>query len=236
MTPFEGDTLKKMCLIRNHQGSHMSSGIVENLVDKTMTATVLKEKVQRNHALLPEVLAGVGSSKAAVRYGCSKVILELSRDSPELLYPHIDLFVDLLDSKYRILTWKALAVIAQLTRVDTQKKFDVIFEKYYSFLQNEYMVTVANVVGNSEVIAQAKPYLIPRITRELLKVSELKTGKHLTAECKLVIAEKTLESFDMIFDKVENKQEVLLLVKPWCTSRRKSLREKAQRFIQRWGE
>jgi hypothetical protein len=211
----------------------MSSGIVENLIDKSMTTKALKENVQRNPALLPEVLAGVHSSKAAVRYGCSKVLLELSEDHPELLYPHMDFFVDLLDSKYRILTWNALAVIAQLTRVDAQKKFDVIFEKYYSFLQNEYMVTVANVVGNSGVIAQAKPYLIPRITRELLKVDKLQTGKHLTAECKLVIAEKTLESFDMFFDKVENKQDVLLQVKHWCTSRRKSLREKAQRFIQR---
>jgi len=214
----------------------MSSGIVENLMDKSMTAAALKENVQRNPALLPEVLAGVHFSKAAVRYGCSKVLLELSEDHPELLYPHMDFFVDLLDNKYRILTWNALAVIAQLTRVDTQKKFDAIFEKYYSFLQNEYMVTVANVVGNSGVVALAKPYLIARITKELLKVEQLKTGKHLTAECKLVIAEKTLESFDMFFDKVKNKQDVLLLVNHWCTSRRKSLREKAQRFIQRWGE
>jgi len=214
----------------------MADGIVENLADKSMTAAALKEKVQRNPALLPEVLAGVGSSKAAVRYGCSKVLMELSGDHPELVYPHMDFFVGLLDSKYRILTWNALAVIAQLTRVDSQKKFDAIFDKYYSFLQDEYMVTVANVVGNSGVIALAKPYLIPRITKELLKVERLKTGKHLTAECKLVIAEKTLESFDMFFDKVENKQDVLLLVKHWCTSTRKSLREKAQRFTQRWGE
>jgi hypothetical protein len=196
----------------------------------------LKEQVEKNTSLLPEVFAGVRSPKARGRYGCSKVLLELSGDHPELLYPHMDFFVDLLDSKYRILMWNALAVIAQLTRVDTQKKFDVIFEKYYSFLQNEYMVTVANVVGNSGVIALAKPYLIPRITKELLKVEQLKTGKHLTAECKLVIAEKTIESFDMFFGKVENKQDVLLLAKHWCSSRRKSLREKAQRFIQRWGE
>lgn len=214
----------------------MSSGLVENLADKSMTTAELKETVQKNPARLPEVLTGVGSSKAPIRYGCSKVLLEISREHPEQVYPHMDFFIDLLDSKYRILTWNALAVIAQLTRVDTKKKFDRIFEKYYRFLQNEYLVTVANVIGNSGMIAQAKPYLIPRITKELLEVGELKTGKHLTAECKRVIAEKTIESFDMFFDKVENKQDVMLLVKPWCASRRKTLREKAQRFIQQWGE
>jgi hypothetical protein len=214
----------------------MKSMLVENLIDKSITAVELTAKVQKNPALLHEVFTGVHSSKAAIRYGCSKVLMELSGDHPELLYPHMDFFINLLDSKYRILTWNALAIIARLTRVDTQKKFDAVFEKYFSFVQNEYMVTVASVVANSGVIAQAKPYLIPGITRELMKVAKLQTGRHLTAECKLVIAEKTLESFDMFFDKVENKQDVLRLVKHWCTSRRKPLREKAQRFIQRWDE
>jgi hypothetical protein len=213
----------------------MTSGIVKRLEDKSITAAVLKEKVEQSPALLPEILAGVGSSKAAVRYGSSKVLMELSFEHPELLYPHLDFFVGLLDSKYRILTWNALAVIAQLTRVDTQKKFDPIFDKYYSFLQNEYMVTVANVVGNSGIVARAKPYLIPRITQELLKVEQLKTGPHLTAECKLVIAEKTIDAFDMFFDKVENQQDVLRFVKRYRTSKRKTLQEKAERFIQHWG-
>jgi hypothetical protein len=212
----------------------MSHGSLRDLAHKSITTTVLKEKVQMNPALLTEVLTGVGSTKASVRYRCSKVLMELSRDHPELLYPHMDFFINLLDSKYRILTWNALAVIAQLSRVDSQKKFDAIFAKYFSFLQSEYMVTVANVVGHAGIIAQAKPYLIPKITRELLKVGTLPTGEHLTAECKLVIAEKTVQSFDLFFDNVKNKQEVLLLVKHWCTSRRAPLREKAQRFIQRW--
>jgi len=213
----------------------MGDALVEKLADKSVTTAELKAKIQRNPALIPEVLKGVGSSKAAIRYGCSKVLLELSGDHPELLYPHWDFFVTLLDSKYRILTWNALAIIAQLTRVDTQKKFDSVFEQYFSFLQDEYMVTVANVVGNSGIIAKTQPHLVPRITGELLKVGQLKTGRHLTAECRLVIAEKTVESFNMFFDKVENKQAVIALVQQWCTSRRKSLAEKAQRFVQRWG-
>ncbi len=212
----------------------MGNTLVENLADKSLTPTDLKVKIEKNPALLPEVLNGVHSPKAAVRYGCSKVLLELSSDHPELLYPHMDFFVGLLHSKYRILTWNTLAIIAQLTRVDTQKKFDAIFEKYFGLLQDEYMVTVATVVGSAGTIARAKPYLIPRITKELMTVSTLKTGKHLTAECKRVIAEKAVDSFDMFFDKVTNKQDVLALVKHWSTSRRVSLRGKAQRFIGKW--
>jgi hypothetical protein len=179
---------------------------------------------------------GISSSKAAVRYGCAKVLMDLSDEVPEKLYSYFDFFVKLLGSKYRILTWNALAIIANLTRVDAQKKFDVIFSKYYSFLNNNYMVTVANVVGNSATIANAKPYLIPKITDELLKVQNISISPHLTQECKRVIAQQTIKSFNIFFDRVENKEKVLAFIRACLDSPRKKLRTAAETFIEKWGQ
>ena len=139
------------------------SGFVQALVDKTITKEELLNRVKRDFSLLPLLLKGLDSSKAAVRYGCAKVLMDLSDEHPEKLYPHFGSFIDLLDSRYRILTWNALAIIANLTRVDADKKFDAVFGKYYSLLNNGYMVTVANVVGNSGKIANANPILYPRL-------------------------------------------------------------------------
>lgn len=159
--------------------------------------------------------------------------MDLSEEYPEKLYPHIDFFINLLDSKYRILTWNAMAIIANLTCVDAEKKFDDIFDKYFNFLNDEYMVTVANLVGHSGKIALAKPYLIPKITTELLKVENISLSPHLTEECKRVIAEKALKSFTMFLDKIEHK-EVLSFVKKYLDSSRKSLRTQAEKIIKRW--
>ena len=205
------------------------------LVDKSLTKEELLSKVKQNFNSLPFLLSGVESSKAAVRYGCAKVLMDLSEENPEKLYPYMNSFIDLLDSKYRILTWNALAIIANLTRVDTDKKFDTIFSRYYSFLNNDYMVTVANVVGNSSKIAQAKPYLIPKITDELLKVEDLSTGPHLTEECKRVIAQKTIQTLDSFFDRIEQKERVISFVKAHLDSSRKSLRTAAENFLEKWG-
>lgn len=113
------------------------------------------------------------SATMPIRYGCAKVLMDLSEKYPEKLYPHIDNFIALLDSKYRILTWNAMAIIANLTRIDKDCKFDAVFDQYYGFLNNEYMISVANVVGNSAKIALAKPHLVQRITTELLKVENI---------------------------------------------------------------
>jgi len=211
------------------------SQLTEALVGKSMTKEELLNRVRQDFSLISFLLSGVDSSKAAVRYGCAKVLMDLSEEHPEKLYPYFDSFINLLDSKYRILTWNAFAIIANLTRVDADKKFDAIFDKYYSFLDNDYMVTVANVVGNSGKIALAKPYLIPKITDELLKVQDISTSPHLTEECKRVIAEKTIKVLDLFFDRIDQKERVICFVEVHLDSSRKKLQTAAENFLKKWG-
>jgi hypothetical protein len=210
------------------------SQLAQALLDKSLTKEELFKRVKQDFSLIAFLLEGVHSSKAAVRYGCAKVLMDLSEENPEKLYPYMDSFIELLDSKYRILTWNALAIIANLTRVDVDKKFDAIFGRYYSFLDNDYMVTVANVVGNSSKIAQAKPYLIPKITDELLKVENISTTPHITEECKRVITQKTIQTLSLFFDQVEQKDRVVSFVKAYLDSPRESLRNAAESFLKRW--
>ena len=212
----------------------MTNNLLERLADKSITKEELKDKIKDNFDILPEILNGVSSDKASIRYGCGKILMDLSEENPEKLYPHIDFFITLLDSKHRILTWQAMAVIANLTRVDTKNRFEEIFDKYYSFLNDEYMVTVANVVGNSSKIALAKPRLTQKITNELLKVDKIKTTPHLTSECRKVIAQKAIGSFDKFFNQIENKDEVISFVKKQVNSTRKNLKTDAEKFLQKW--
>ena len=208
--------------------------LAQSLLEKSLTKEQLLDKVKNDFGLIPLLLTGVGHDKAAVRNGCSNVLMDLSEQHPEKLYPYFDFFVDMLDSKYRILTWNALAIISNLTRVDADKRFDAIFDKYYSFLDNEYMVTVANVVGNSGTIALAKPYLIPKVTDELLRVRDVSLTPHLTEECKRVIAQQAIKTFDLFFDRVEQKDRVLSFVSEHVDSPRVKLRTAAEKFLEKW--
>jgi hypothetical protein len=217
------------------QGNIMESKLLHKLADKSITKEELTRMIKQNHDLVPEILNGVSSSKPAIRYGCGKILMDVSQDQPEFLYPNMDFFITLLDSKYRILTWNAIIIIANLTRVDTEKKFDEIFEKYYRFLENDYMVTVANVVGNSWKIANAKPYLTKKITDKLLTVEHLSTTPHLSEECKRVIIEHAIKTFDLLFPQIEQKEKVLLFVKKYRKSSRKTLRSASEEFLTKWG-
>jgi hypothetical protein len=209
----------------------MESEILHKLENKAITKKELFQKVEQNSDLLPEILNGVYSPKASIRYGCANVLMDLSETHSEKLYPFIDSFITLLDSKYRILTWNAMAIIANLAKVDKDNRIDSIFEKYYSFLNDEYMVTVANVVGNSAKIASAKPYMIKKITDELLKVENISLTPHLTEECRRVIIEKAVQFFSSFFDKIEQKEKVVSFAKRQVNSSRRTLSETAKEFL-----
>lgn len=213
----------------------MAPDLLQRLAEKSITKKELLKTIEKDFALLPLVMKGVASSKANVRYSCASALVTLTEKDPERLYAHMDFFISLMESKHRILKWNGMAAIANLSTVDANKKFDVVFNKYYAFLGDEYMVTVANVVGNSARIARAKPYLVPRITAELLRVDETSTTPHLTEECTRVIAEKTVDSFDQFFDLMtpEEKAKVIAFVKKHADSSRVSLRKEARTFLQK---
>jgi hypothetical protein len=215
-------------------GTNMETGFLQKLGSKVITKEELFQKVEQNVSLIPEVLQGTSSSKAGIRYGCAKVLMDMSAKYPEKLYPYMESFIELLDSNHRILTWNAMAIIANLTKVDKERKFDAIFDKYYSFLNDEYMVTVANVVGNSAKIALAKPHLVQKITTELLKVDNISLTLHLTEECKRVITEHAIKSLDAFVDKIEAKERVISFVKRQLDSPRTSLKKEAQSFLKKW--
>jgi predicted nucleotide-binding protein (sugar kinase/HSP70/actin superfamily) len=82
-------------------------------------------------------------------------------------------------------------------------------------------------------IAVAKPHLIEKITNELLKVEYISTTPHLTEECKRVIAEHAIKSFDIFFYQVEQKDKVIAFVERQLQSSRKTLRDEAEQFLKK---
>jgi hypothetical protein len=80
------------------------SQLAQALLNRSLTKEELLNKVKQDFSLIPFLLEGVHSSKAAIRYGCAKVLMDLSEENPEILYPYMDLFIELLDNKYRVLT------------------------------------------------------------------------------------------------------------------------------------
>jgi hypothetical protein len=205
--------------------------LLRNLAEKKISVKQLSQQVDADLSLLPVVLEGTSSPNPRVKYGCAKILSNLSEDAPEKLYSRMDFFIELLDSREKILKWNALDILANLAKVDAEKKFDRIFGKYYSFLQDEAMITVAHVVDNSGKIAKARPDLAKEITDRLLRVERLSLTQHLTQECKNILLGKTIVAFGTYLDRIERKDDVTAFVKRQLQNSRNATRVKAEKFL-----
>ena len=177
---------------------------------------------------LSELLQGILSKKDVIRLNSFRVLLLISEEHPEALYPKWDFFEDLLDSDNNCLKYIAIYLIANLTRVDTENNFEKIFDRYYSILDGERTMTAAHLAANSGKIAKAKPNLQSKITNRLLNIDKTHRGKQ-----KELIKGYAIEAFNEYFAEIKDKDKILEVVKKQLNSKSPRTRKKAREFLKK---
>jgi hypothetical protein len=145
--------------------------------------------------LIADLLAGLGAKTARIKFGAAKSLEHLSRQSPELLYPHFDFFAAMLGHENQILSWNAMLTLANLAPVDSEGKLDLILDAYLSPISGPALITAANAIRGAARIAAAKPHLAKRITRAILRVER---AAYPTPECRNVAIGHALRAFDVL--------------------------------------
>jgi len=205
-------------------------GILDKLEEKETKVEELAEEAIKNKELLHELFNGVSSVNPRIKFGSAKILRIISERNPKMLYPNMEFFVNLLDSENNILKWNAMDVIANLTVVDSHNKFNRLFNKFYSCLYEGSLITAGHVVDNSGTIALAKPELQEEITKELLKVEEIPLP---TEECRNILFGKTMKTFEVYYDKIKEKDDVVSFVKRQLNNYRKATKAKAEKLLEK---
>ncbi len=189
----------------------------------------IAEEIINNPQMLPIILDMVSWDITRVKLRSAKILTIISRKYPEILYPHMGFFIDLLDNDNRIILWIAMDVIANLSALDSENKFNDIFEKFYSHIYDESMVLAAHVVDNSWKIVKAKPIYQNEITDKLMRLEKIPRDQ----ECRNILLDKAILSFDKYFDHVEDKEGVISLVKRQLNNSRNATKKKAEKFLKK---
>jgi len=209
----------------------MNTNLLDQISNKEMDKEEIAEKVIKKPELLVEIFEGLNADKAGTKYGCDKVLRIISEKNPSLLYPKFDFFVENLASDNAFFKWGAIIIIANLTAVDQENKFEKIFDKYFAPISGPVLITAANVVNGAGKIAFAKPELYEEIAKELLKVEH---AEYQTTECRNIALGHTISSFDKFFDRMKNKETVIKFVKNQLENTRNATRKKAEKFVRKY--
>ncbi len=187
------------------------------------------QKAINDPKILSELLVGILSKDDDIRYPSFKALFKISKDHPEVLYPKWDYFVKLISSYNSYKKLIGLRLIANLTLVDTENKFEKIFDKYYKILNEKRTMTAGHIASNSGKIAKAKPKLQLKITDKLLNIDNIHTGKQ-----KELIKAYVIEALDEYYGEVKDKKKINDFIKKQLESESPKTRKKAKEFIEKW--
>ncbi|MFW6122483.1 MAG: hypothetical protein ACOC80_16500, partial [Petrotogales bacterium] len=163
------------------------------------------------------------SKNETYRYNCFKVLNIVSEKKPDMLYPHWDFFINHLRSDNSYHKMSAVLIIANLTSVDVNERFEKVFDEFYENLKSKKTVVPIYIIKSSGKIVNFKPHLEGKITDLLLNIENIHHGK-------------VIESFSEFYENAQKKDEILCFVKNQLDSKSPKTRKTAKEFLNKWGE
>ena len=204
--------------------------IIDEIIEKKTNPNTIADKIIKQKSLLKPVFDGMQAQPARIKYPCCKIIRIISEKKPQILYPKIDFFIDLLDHEKNIMRWEGIHVIGNLAAVDTENKIEKIFDKFFAPIPGPTLITAANIIAAAAKIATAQPQLTDKITTEILKVEK---AKYKTPECRNVALGQTIDAFDQFFNQIKDPKPVVKLIKKQLKNTRNSTKTKAEKFLKK---
>ena len=188
------------------------------------------KRALKDEPFLSELLANLKTKREIARFNSFKILSEICRTNPEALYSRWDVFVGQLlgDNTY----WKlaAIPLIAGLTRVDRENRFEKIFGLYYGLLEDRSFIPGVYFAKSSTEIVAAKPHLETRIVNALLRIDA--TPHH--PERRDLVKASIIEFFSDIMDRTAHRDEIVPFVKNELHSLSPKTRKAAAAFLEKW--
>lgn len=193
------------------------------------------ERVLADPGIIPILLEFMETDKGSVKFYCEKLIRLIGERNPEVLDPYFEEIANMLDSPNNFLKWGAIITIANLAAAGSEHKFAGIYEKYFSLLNSDSMITAGNVAGNAWKIVLKDPGLEKDITERLLGVEKniyLNKGRP-SPECQNIVLGHVLDCFDKYYHLAGDKEKIIRFAAGQTKNPRKSVAKKAEDFLKR---
>ena len=199
------------------------------LNNKNINIMAVAKKALKNDKLMAELLDNLRAKNETIRYNSHKVLILITEEQPQTLYHNWDYFAEFLKSDNTYHKLSAILLLANLTKIDKNKKFEKVFDQFYGLLNDRSFITAAYLAGASGKIVKAKPKLQTRITNRLLSIDKT----HHEKERKDLVKTYIIEAFEEYFDQARSKKRIIEFVKKQLNCKSPKTRKAAKEFLSR---
>jgi hypothetical protein len=163
-----------------------------------------------------------------VYYNSYYIISRASELKPELFYNYWDDFLQLLNHQNSYHRDFALILLANLTRVDTENKFSLIFDDYFSHINDEKFMTSRQCIQNTAKILTNKDELTEDITNILLDID---ARCNFPEKQKALLKSDVIDLFEEFYEQINDKERINEFIKAELDSISPKTKRKAKNFV-----
>jgi hypothetical protein len=178
---------------------------------------------------------GALTKKQPLKHDSFKKLLAIAQENPQRLYTDWDFFASLITSdKGADTKYIGIYIIAHITRVDTEGKFEKMFDTFYSLLDDDSLIPPSHAALVSGMIVNNLPHLAKLVTDRLLEVD----ATHHVSRRKDLIKSYVIDAFDTYFDKLCDttyKTRILAFVAAQQECHSPKTRKLARAFLKKRG-
>jgi hypothetical protein len=192
----------------------------------------LAKMVTGNDEAVKLVIDGLTLPVETYRYNCNRVIVKVAGIAPRDVYPYWDYVGELLESANTYHRCSAINILPHLIPADGGSKFDQIFDRFFSRLDDESVIPPCYVARNCPTIVSHRPDLVQRIVNRLLAIDAThhKPGRKDLIKADIIVA------LDLLYDRLENQPEVLRFVEAQLNCSSPKTRKAAKTFLEKHRE
>ena len=187
-------------------------------------------EVLENTIPLSDIYKAIIEKREVIRYPNVLALEELAEKIPEKIYPKFDYFFKLTKSENAFHRTIGINIIANLTKVDKKNKFEDIFDRYFSMIDDKSVMVTRNLVLSSNKIMENKPYLIQKITEKLLGID---TTHHDPIHSALIWGD-IVEVLGNHYKKSKKKEKIIEFAKKQVNSASPSTVKRAKAFLKKF--
>lgn len=208
---------------------HVEDDLIQEISDKEIDVDKFAQMVIYNGEMRDKIVhLMLNHPQIMVYYHAYYVISRASESEPQLFYNYWDDFVLLLDHHNSYHRDFGLVLLANLTCVDTENRFSLIFEKYFAHINDEKFMTAHCCIQNCAKILANKCELKEDIFHILLE-TDLRCD--FPEKQKELLKSFVIEVFDKLYTKIDNKKEINNFVRAQLDSISPKTKKKAKEFV-----
>ena len=182
----------------------------ENLLREVSDANADIDKyadiVLKNEEIRVELIDQMITNKnIMVYYHCYYILDKASSRNPGLFYKDWKKFEKLLDHENSYHRTIGLVMISNLIKIDKEKFFDEISDKYFMFINDKKITTARDCVVNTGKVLRQRPDYIDKVIKlylEMEKICEFKENQ------KALLLYDIFVIFEEFYEKTSYKEEI----------------------------